>query len=887
MHKITSKKNQLRNNFLLVLIFTAVFSFTTTAQKKVTFDYKLEAKNENANYFDIVKNTRSKFTATDLTILKNKKANKQFERWVYYWQNRINADGSFPNENLGYFNAGILDKEGKIVQQENKFASRQKASNETWVNIGPEQSEINNNGYTNFPQMGRLNAFLRIKHPSDMNQDILFVGAPNGGIWKSTDGGTSWSPKLDFIAGIGITDIKTTPDATFANYTTKPIYVSTGDYDGSHVKSIGVLKSVDGGDTFSSTNLSFKLSDQATLGELNVIDANIVFVGTTSGISKTLNGGTTWTEAFSSGFNGVDLGRTAINGTEMMYSGSFGGIFYTSDYTNDNNWSAVVAIGNDSNKSAITVDDNGDFYIQTQNGQVSKFSKGNKTFSSVGTIPPGYNSQQGYNQALIVTNDIIITGEFNGKSSTDNGANWSRTLNGYYGPGPEAQTGNTLEGAYIHSDHHGMGRLDGNLKFWGVNDGGLSYITYPSATSVTPTIEYKSSKIKVTQSYSVSINPNANDGAAIMSNQDNDAFSKKGNTWYAVAQGDGIQSAINYNNPNIRYAGGQSGSISQTDTGFEGQLNGNGKAVQIGGLPINTNFYYPLEMNKVNPDILYAGGGNGVYKISNSTSTGLSIEAKNSSLTGKVLSIATHGQSLYASTATNIVYSANEGDSFTNIDNPTGAVGSITSIDYKATTPANLYVTYGGYTDGKKIYKSVNSGQDYTNITGDLPNVVVNEVILKQNQSKDYLFAATEIGVYFSSNTGTNWTRLGKDLPYANVKDIEIHYTADKLVAGTFGRGLWEINIANTTLAVDNFAENKLDLGIYPNPLTTNNLKISIKENLTDLNYEIYNVVGGVVKKGALNSNKEINVSDLANNIYLIRVYNKEYSTTKKFVLAK
>ena len=62
---------------------------------------------------------------------------------------------------------------------------------------------------------------------------------------------------------------------------------------------------------------------------------------------------------------------------------------------------------------------------------------------------------------------------------------------------------------------------------------------------------YKSEDVIVTQSYSVAINPSANDDAYVIANQDNDTYSKVNGTWYSVAMGDGIQSAINYNNSNI------------------------------------------------------------------------------------------------------------------------------------------------------------------------------------------------------------------------------------------------------------------------------------------------------------------------------------------------
>ncbi|WP_435263274.1 T9SS type A sorting domain-containing protein [Tenacibaculum sp. nBUS_03] len=846
----------------LIIFFLGI---TITCFSQVSKNYKELSKKNHANYYEITSKARAEFKTKDLTILKNKKEKKRFDRWAYYWENRINPNGTFPNENTDYFNAGILDSQGKIINKKNTSLKSSTAQN--WTNIGPEQSDINNNGYSNYPQMGRLNAFLRIKHPTDSNQDVLFVGAPNGGIWKSTDGGTNWSPKLDMVAGIGVTDIETVPGTTTANYTSQPIYVSTGDYDASHVKSIGVLKSTDGGETFSSTGLTSNLSNQATLGDLIVIDANTIFVGETYNIKKTTNGGTTWTNAFSPGYNAT-FGRAVRNGTEIMFTGIFGDVYYTSDYNTDSNWTTVVnAVSY--NKAAVTTDQNGDFYIQVMDGQVKKFDKTNNTFSNIGNIPSEYNSQGGYNQALLVTNDIMITGEFNGQSSTNNGTSWTKSLNGYWSNAGDP-------GTYIHSDHHRMGKLDGALEFWSVNDGGLDYINYNTASNTKPTISYKSGKVKVTQSYSIAINPKANDGAAVMANQDNDAFSKKNGTWYAVAMGDGIQSAINYNNPDIRYAGNQNGYVVQTDTGFQGQLQGNGKFVQVPG----ASFYFPLEMHKTNPNILY-GGGDEVYKLD--ASDGLTIATTNSGLTGTIKSIATHGNSVIASNNSNsIKFSSDQGGTWTSISPPIGQTNNITSVDYDASNNNIIYVSYSGYSAGNKVFKTTDGGANWTNISSNLPNIVVNEVLLKQGQSAEYLFAATALGVYFTQNGGTSWNRLGQGFPYVDVKDIEIHYTADKLVAGTFGRGMWEISVANNTLGTNDAVSLEDKFLFYPNPVK-NNLFIKTADD-NSYNYMIYNVVGGIVKEGKVNSTG-IDLSDLAKNIYMVRVYNSKTSLTKKVII--
>lgn len=862
---------------------------------QVSRAYKSLAKEESANYKTIVRQARIEFAAQDQSVLANKKAKKQFERWAHYWENRVNPDGTFPNENTGYFNAGILDSNGKIAQRpENNYAPTNTLNNQNWTNVGPEQSELNNNGYSNYPQMGRLNTLLRIKHPTDTNQDVLFVGAPNGGVWKSTDGGTNWTPKLDNVAGIGVTDIKTVPGTTTANYTTTPIYVSTGDYDGPHSNSIGVLKSTDGGETFVSTGLSYSIDQEVLTGDLVVIDANTVFVGTDR-IMKTVNGGTSWTSAYTPPYTNLKIGRAARNGNEIMFTGNANDVYYTTDYTNDANWTTVVNPTNPPSKAAVTVDANGDFYIQIQDqrdqnnnyvsgGNVQKFDKNNSTFSNVGSVPQNYNSQGGYNQALIVTNDLIISGEFNGTHSVDNGANWYRSLNGYWS-NPANPPNTTADGTYIHSDHHRMGKLDANTDFWSVNDGGLHYISYPNfAADAKPTITYKSGKVKVTQSYSIAINPKANDGALMMANQDNDAYSKHNGNWYAVAQGDGIQSAINYNNPAERYAGNHTGAISHSTTGFQGELNGDNKWARVPG----AQFYFPMEIHKTNPSILY-GGGNDVYEMDFSAAPSgpggntpsINATALNSGL-GDVKSIAAHTNAIMAASKSEIKLLPQGASNWINVP-ASGITGDITSVDFDSSGgPGDpYYATVKGYSAGNKVFKTTDGGTTWTNISGNLPNIVVNEVMLKQNQTQEYLFVATELGVYYTANGGTSWAKLGNGMPNVNVKDIEIHYTADKLVAGTFGRGAWEISIVNSTLGNADVLKQAKGISVYPNPASQ---KVHIDTPSGEYEYLMYNVVGGIVKQGVV-SDKGIDVSNLASNVYILRVFNDDSNFSQKILV--
>ena len=861
--------------YKIILLF--IFSITVSFAQNNRFDYKTEAAKGELNYFQIVKKKKEEIKSYDLTKISNIKAIKQFNRWAFTWRDRVDSQGNFPSSNLGFYNANILDKNGKI-KNENLLFQRSQINTENWTNVGPQTLPDINGSSNQYGQNGRLNCFLRFKHPTDKNQDVLFVGAPNGGVWKSIDGGSTWVPKLDFVAGIGVTDIKSTPDADFSNYTTKPIFVSTGDYDSRDANSIGVLKSMDGGETFASTGLSYTLDQRQIIGELHVFDENNVIVGGHNAVLRTTDGGAVWNSVYAptdySSSAGLGFGRIAVNGNEVIISALFE-IAYTEDYTVADSWERVGTTSSTSNKHAVTLGEDGSFYVQGVDGQVKKFDKTTKSLVDFGTITPGYNPQGGYNQTLLIKNNMMISGGVNASSSVNSGVNWYKSLNGY-------KEGIVSDGVYVHPDHHGIGQLDGDYEFWVVHDGGLEFIDYGSDPSnQKPETVYKSEGVYVTQSYAVSINPASNDGAYIIDNQDTGSFSKKDGNWYSIFLGDGIQSAINYNTPDTRYAANQNGLIVQSNTGFIGQNQGNGKSETVPG----AYFYFPLEINKTNPNILYAGGDE-VYKLEddlNFTITSLNSGAGSAGVQSAIRDIATHGNSIlaagYVDDTNKLRFSSDGGDNWSEIS---FFGGTVNSVDFDANDNNIMYLTVSGYNNINKVFKSIDGGTNFTNITGDLPNIVMKEVLLKQNQSSETLFLATEIGVYFSLNGGTNWNRLGNGLPNVDIRDLEIHYTNDKLVAASYGRGLWEISIAKSTLSNKNVNADLKSINIFPNP-TQDFLNINI-ENSEDYNYLIYNVIGGVVKKGKLDSNQKIDVKSLPENMYMLRIYNKNKSFVSKFI---
>ncbi|MBL0026895.1 MAG: hypothetical protein IPO98_18730 [Saprospiraceae bacterium] len=136
--------------------------------------------------------------------------------------------------------------------------------------------------------LGRVNCIAF--HPSDVN--TYWIGAPSGGLWVTNNNGASWTCLTDKNAVLGVSDIIIPSDYN----TSKTIYIATGERDAYDNSSVGVLRSTNGGATWTNTGLSFQLSSYAKVTRL-LLDPNnnqILIAATTTGVFKTINGGASW-----------------------------------------------------------------------------------------------------------------------------------------------------------------------------------------------------------------------------------------------------------------------------------------------------------------------------------------------------------------------------------------------------------------------------------------------------------------------------------------------------------------------------------------------------------------------------------------------------------------
>ncbi|MGB5498437.1 MAG: hypothetical protein WBM77_05875, partial [Maribacter sp.] len=201
---------------------------------------------------------------------------KPYMRWENYWMNFVDTNGNLPtSEQL--WNAWQKKQANTIGKAINPVSN--------WTSIGPSTHGTQSGS---LPGQGRINAIA--VDPNDAN--VWYVGAPAGGLWKSTDAGSSWTNLFDNFLQIGVSGIAI--DANNSNI----VYISTGDDDAADSYSIGVFKSTDGGTSWQETGLNASTNPNINLLTNEIVidptNSNIIWVGSNRGLWKSTDAGVTF-----------------------------------------------------------------------------------------------------------------------------------------------------------------------------------------------------------------------------------------------------------------------------------------------------------------------------------------------------------------------------------------------------------------------------------------------------------------------------------------------------------------------------------------------------------------------------------------------------------------
>ena len=599
------------------------------------------------------------------------------------------------------------------------------------------------------------------------------------GVYKSTDEGNNWEWKgLADVGSIG----KIVVNPTDAN----EVYVAAMGHLFENNTDRGVYRSQDGGNNWEQVLF---VSDSTGAIDLAIdpSNPNVLYAamwertrrpnkrqygGATSGIYKSIDGGDTWNELTNDlpslpadkGRIGLAIASSDSNILMAIYAerdGALQGIYKSTNA--GANWNQVDDIG-----SVPFMWWFGKIFIDPQTPEI--------------VFAPGLNLFRSRNGGLSFAN---VSGD-------------------------------------MHVDQHAVFIHPLNSSFVVAgNDGGV-YISTSGGSGWR-----KKNTLPITQFYTCEIdylNP-TNLYGGTQDNGTNRTLSGSLDDWQRIFGGDGFRVLVDPTNNQLLYAESQRGVFGRSiDGGLSFIFGTNG----INNTDRN-NWNTPVAMDFNNPSTLYFGTQR-IYKSTNRAAnwTAISPDLSNGNQSinltfGTVTSIdvsTLDGNIVYAGTDDGNVWNTLDGGASWTKRSANLPNRWVTDVVTDPINSAVAYVVYSGYRFGENIghiYKTVDNGNSWTDISGNLPDIPLNALIINPANT-DQLFVASDIGVFETVDSGIDWTLFSNELPNVPVTDLDFHVPTNKLVAATYGRGMYQYEVLETTPILESPIAD-LQLKVFPNPV--------------------------------------------------------------------
>mgnify|MGYP003346244521 CR=1 FL=1 len=811
--------------------------------------------------------------------LKKEKGWKYYKRWEHEMLMHTDGQG-VPADPEAYMKEVL-----KATKEKQHFGSS-RFSSTGWLPSGPNVLPNNLTGYME-NGMGRINCMAF--HPSDAN--TFFIGVAQGGVWKTTNGGNSWTPLTDQLPILRISDICIDP------VNPQTIYIAVGDFEyiGTNLMTngkkrnthygLGVYKTTDGGVTWAPTGLSLQLTqgDASLIRKIIVhpVNTNQLVACGSNGLFVSSNGGATWTTKSDSLFwdltqdpSNPNVLYAATGWVSSINEGS-AGIYKSTDF--GMTWNLLntgipprgqvqririeVSPADPNYVYAMAVSTSQGlygFYKSTDAGATWNFING--AVNVLGYGDGSNNGGQGsYDLGLCLSDtnrNILYTGGVNVWTSSDGAQTFSGVSDWTLNFGPT-----------IHGDIHFITRQPLTGAIFVCNDGGIYRTTsvigqsWADAQNGTPwpTQWTKlNDGFQITSFYRISSSRNAT-GRLIGGAQDNASFYFNGTTWSTVFGGDGMDNFLDPLNDQRLIGSSQFGNFYESlDDGLTNSAwNSN---------PANEpeEWTTPIVADYNHPGTFYIGNSN-VYQ---STDDGVTFNQIGSLPTSFVnneisaLAVANSNSDVLVAAKRvryefgvngSVFITNNGGISWSNIT--AGLPDSLyyTSVDINQADENTIYIAMAGFVSGQKVYRSTDGGNTWQNISYNLPNLPVN--CIKNLPGTNDLLAATDIGVYLFDNSQNTWSLMSTNLPNVIVSDIEFNVPLNKIYIGTFGRGIWESSLSQV-ITSSQPVKNNLIAQLYP---TVNNGAFTInipsaQNQLFDL--EVIDIKGALVYTSRINGNE-------------------------------
>jgi photosystem II stability/assembly factor-like uncharacterized protein len=745
-------------------IILLIYSISLNAQEKYEYQHRTDLTFDERvrlaeSYFDRIGRDKGK-------------GYTQFLRWKYWAEQSLDENGMvIEDRDAQQALAKFYDLYGN---QSSNFIGT------VFEEMGPKSAT---NTSTWSSALGRIST---ISIANDNTFNHIIVGAPTGGVWKTTDGGNNWTPIFDKQNTLNVWSILISP------FNSNHYFVGTSGQ--------GIYKSTNAGGTWAKTN-GLPEWDLFNTIVMDPTNANILYaVGQySSRIYKSTDGGNNWVEIYDFGsisgyqvydfeFKPDDPNTFYIAGTGGVSKTTNGGNTFTK-ITNPFLFSGAIMLG------VSPANPNYVYAVQENQGSfygVFRSTNAGDSYTNIANNNGGNNNLLGYSldriggQAprdmdIIVShtdiNEVQVAG-IESHRSFNGGSTWTQNTAWYI---PSSLT-------FHHADVDALYYVarNGVNRIYAATDGGIYYSDNKGMTfnDITP-------GIGVRQFYKIGLSKTVKDWVCGGSQDNGTGVHRNDGKWYDWLGADGMECLVDHSNAQIMY-----GTI-QYGTPFK-STNGGQTYFETAKPAGSGSWVTPIEQDPNNSNTLYIGYDR-LYKTTNggqSWSQIANFSGGNANNKLRNVKIAPNDpNTMYIAYSNKIYRTTNGGTHWTDIT-PSFNFYTISSIAVHPTNSSRLILTLSG-TSTHRVIESNNGGTDWTNITTNLPGLSYYCAAFQAN-NQDGIFLGASRGVFYKDNTKNgNWEEISasSNLPNVQVREIELGH--DYAYFATYGRGLWKLSLSN------------------------------------------------------------------------------------------
>ncbi|HEV3473573.1 MAG TPA: glycosyl hydrolase [Actinomycetota bacterium] len=649
-------------------------------------------------------------------------------------------------------------------------------------------------------------------------EDTIYIAAASGGVWKSTDAGSTFTPawprkKVQSIGALAIGSDNT-------------LWAGTGEANGGGGSIVyggsGVFRSRDGGQTWARVGLA----GSSTIGRIVVnpkdpdhvlvaVAGNLFKPGGPRGLYETKNGGDTWARILEGDTDTSAAVDVAIDPQDPKrifvamwdrirypdwrdYAGPGSGIYRSEDGGKTferlgpaNGLPAPaenigrIGIGLDPSDPqrmyAIYINDLGTFagwYTSITGGDAWVGHPTGSAMMADSQLVYGW----WFGRVWVDPNDsnhVFVAG-LPLLESTDGGQSFT----------PDGE---------MHVDQHALAwdpHKEGRV--YAGNDGGVYRSEENGSGSWVHGTDQPWSQfytIDVSELDPTRINGGLQDNGSVRS------WGRPDGSWNGYNGGDGVKNAIHPEDPELVFACSQYGACSRSESGGGSMSGMDNPSTRFGWLT-------PIEFQPGQPDVMYWSGN----EVARSDDRGASWESispdlgegdvgreRNPLYAGHYGTVQAIGlnkakpEVIYAGTDNGLLWKTTDtGGTWTKLTPEALPDRWVTHITVKPNDPNVLYISFSGFRQGDQkdyLFRSKDGGETFTDISANLPRAPINDIVLVGRR----LYVASDLGVFTSSTRRIRWLSVGGNLPNVPLNDLRWISKNKTLYVGTFGRGIYKI----------------------------------------------------------------------------------------------